>query len=151
MPKCLLGGKWLAQVKTCKGAHQHLHGEGSHGSVLKPLPLPGFICQYGCKAANHEYQFWAEGRTVGHCNHSELVLMFKGLLKNILGFYDMCFCVPGKSSFKVHIWIWFQNDADTMPECAILKKTESLIEQLKDLSFFFLFWVSGLKDRGTEN
>ena len=55
--------------------------------------------------------------------------MFKGLLKNILRFYDVYFSVPWKSSLKVQIGTIsrFQNDADMMPKHAITKKAKPLI------------------------
>lgn len=92
-------------------------------------PYQGSFASTDVRLLTMKYWFWAEGRTVGHCSHSELVHMFKGLLKNIFRFYDMHFCVPGKSSFEVQIWTisWFQNDADMMLKHAIAKKTKSLI------------------------
>jgi len=57
------------------------------------------------------------------------VHIFKGLLKNILRFDDICFCVPRKSSLMVQIWTisWFHNDADVMPKHTIPKKIKLLI------------------------
>lgn len=70
--------------------------------------------------------------------------MFKGLLKNILRFYDMYFNVPGNSSFKVQIWTIssFQNDADMMPKHAVPKMTKSLIFRTTEGFDLFLL-VSG--------
>ena len=122
-------GRKMVGTGQTLGAHQHFHGEGSHGSVLKPLSWPGFIWQYGCKVANREHWFLGRRQDCRHCNHSELVHMFKGLLTNILRFYDMYFSVLWKSSLKVQIGTisWFQNDADIMPKHAITKKAKPLI------------------------